>query len=120
MDYFSRTIIMSFVKKEKPRLIPNKMIQYFINLREKESKIQFGGSKEILNKIKEFIKINYGFVLIVTLICILLYVRYIEVDRRKEKIKLIMEENKNNKKKVKPILKKKIDDNEDLYYRQSI
>lgn len=116
---------MSLVKKDKPKLIPNKMIEYFTRIKEEEMKNQIGGSKEILNKIKIFILTNYGFVILIALICILLYIRYIEVNRRKEKIKIYIEENKQNKRKLKSILKRKNDENnnirfndeENLYYR---
>ena len=106
---------MSFSKKNKPKLIPTKMVEYFAHMRHEENKNQIGGTgKQILNKIKEFIMINYGFVILVTLICILLYIRYIEVNRRKENIKTYIEETKQNKKKS--ILKKE----EDLYYKPNI
>jgi hypothetical protein len=53
--------------------------------------IQNGGDniswqQYILNSIKEFIRDNYGFLILLVLIIILLYIRYIEVLKRKEKI----------------------------------
>ncbi len=53
--------------------------------------------KKILNPVWEFIKDNYGFFIIITLISILLYVRYIEVNRKKERMKNVIEQlNKEN------------------------
>ena len=43
----------------------------------------------IYNYIIDFLKDNYGFLILILLILILLYVRYIEVLKRKEKIKKI-------------------------------
>lgn len=43
----------------------------------------------IYNHIIDFLKDNYGFLILILLILILLYVRYIEVLKRKEKIKKI-------------------------------
>ena len=45
----------------------------------------------------EFIKENYGFILLISLICLLLLVRYIECNKRKERIKeLVMKYAENN------------------------
>lgn len=49
-----------------------------------------------LTIVLNFIKENYGFVLIITLLIILLYVRYLEVERRKAKIKEIRYKNLQN------------------------
>jgi predicted PurR-regulated permease PerM len=107
---------MSIVKKEKPRLIPHKMLNYFNHLKEEEIKKQQGGAlNDIINSIKEFIKTNYGFVIIVALILVLLYVRYLEVNRRKEKIKIYIDETKKKKHKLKSILKKKKYDEYEYY-----
>ena len=55
---------------------------------------QDGGNNEtwykgMLNNIKEFVKDNYGFLILIILIVVLLYVRYIEVLKKKEKINKI-------------------------------
>lgn len=90
----------------KPRLVDKKIIKFHVNKIkniENESKIQ---QEDIIKKnieIKEinnnkwynkcisyiwaFIKENYGFVTIITLLIVLLYVRYLEVNRRKIKLK---------------------------------
>ena len=52
--------------------------------------------KKLLNPVWEFIKENYGFFIIITLILILLYVRYIEVCKRKNKMKDVMKQINNN------------------------
>jgi replicative superfamily II helicase len=48
--------------------------------------------KKVLSPLWEFIKENYGFFIIVTLISILLYVRYIEVSIRKERMKKVIDQ----------------------------
>lgn len=103
---------MSFNGYKKPRLVEPKLSKYYIDkIKEKElnakivqdemlkQKIEF----EILNqppesfhiKIKNylynFISENYGFVIMISLLCILLYVRYIEVNKRKAQIKVVMD-----------------------------
>lgn len=86
--------------KKKPKLVEPKLYNYY---NEKLKKIK---NDEITNKlvieaaiesntwykkisknIWKFIKENYGFFLIISLISILLYVRYIEVNSRKNKMK---------------------------------
>jgi len=44
----------------------------------------------VKNYLVEFIKENYGFVLIITLLIILLYIRYVEVSKKKKNIKNII------------------------------
>jgi hypothetical protein len=58
-----------YMQPEQP---PNFFMKIFLSLK---------------NYLIEFIKENYGFVLIITLLIILLYVRYIEVSKKKEKYK---------------------------------
>lgn len=89
------------------------MVAYFNHLKEEEMKKQQGGRFDgLLDKIKQFIITNYGFVIILVLIIVLLYVRYIEVNKRKEKIKIYIDESRKNKRKLKSILKKKKYDDE--------
>jgi hypothetical protein len=94
----------------KPRLVDNRLIEYYKDKFQKEElkeQIKHENIKQELpviieepqelwydkyvEHIKCFIKENYGFVIISTLIIILLYVRYIEVKKRKKKMKEIIE-----------------------------
>jgi len=105
---------MSFnTEIKKPKLVENKLIKYYNDKKsQKELKIKIAEEelqkkkieaelnnipeestyKKILNPVWEFIKENYGFFIIITLILILLYVRYIEVCKRKRKMKDIIDE----------------------------
>lgn len=100
---------MSFdIYNKKPKLIEPKIYKYYNEkLRTKELKEKIKQDellkqqelanmpviqpdpwyKKMFGSIWEFIKENYGFFLIITLISILLYVRYIEVNSRKKKMK---------------------------------
>lgn len=112
---------MSFNKEiKKPKLVENKLIKYYNDKnRQKELKLKIAEEevqkqqleqeannipvepvyKKLLNPVWEFIKENYGFFIIITLISILLYVRYIEVCRRKNKMKIVIDQiNKQNEK----------------------
>jgi hypothetical protein len=110
---------MSFNKDiKKPKLVENKLIKYYNDKKsQKELKIKLVEEelqkkkleleinnipvepiyKKILNQVYEFIKEYYGFFIIITLISILLYVRYIEVCNRKKKMKDVIDQiNKQN------------------------
>jgi len=100
---------MSFnAKIKKPKLVENKVIKYYNQKKnQKELKLKLAEEeiqkknleieannipeepayKKLLNPVWEFVKENYGFFIIITLILILLYVRYIEVCKRKNKMK---------------------------------
>jgi predicted PurR-regulated permease PerM len=94
---------MSFENTPKRPSLVEKKILKFVNMK-KQKKIQIEQEKieqikieqenTTFNKIStftiDFIKENYGFVLLVLLICLLLFVRYIECIKRKEKIKEIV------------------------------
>jgi hypothetical protein len=93
---------------KKPKLVEPKLAKYFINkINEQQTKIAQDALlkveeetifKKYLMKIYDFTYNNYGFVLINSLLIILLYVRYVEVSRRKSKMKKIInqiEENTN-------------------------
>ena len=87
---------------KRPSLVEKKILK-FVNMK-KQRKIQIEQDKleqikieqenTTFNKIStyiiDFIKENYGFVLLVFLIGMLLFVRYIECNKRKEKIKEIV------------------------------
>lgn len=93
---------MSFESSiNKPKLVDNRFIKY-VNHKTKK-KVLF--KEEVNQKIQleneswynklgkyfwDFTKDNYGFVLLTTLITLLLWVRYIEVNRKKQKIKEII------------------------------
>ena len=103
---------MSFNNPKKPRLVESKLSQYYINkIKDKEAKIKMDNDlmekqkielellnqpkepfyKKILDKIINFIKINYGFMIMISLLIILLYIRYIEVNKRKVQMQEIMD-----------------------------
>jgi hypothetical protein len=111
---------------KKPKLVETKLVKYFNDkFKQKEIKakieqedlIKQGGDlkggqndsqplyKKIGTNIWEFFKENYGFFILSFLIILLLYVRYIEVSRRKEKMKNIINQI-NEQQKIKSILKK--------------
>ena len=100
------------IYNDKPKLVEPKLYKYYNNkLRTKEIKAKIKQDKiiknnelskihviksdacykKILINIWNLIKANYGFFLIISLISILLYVRYIEVNSRKKKIKNIID-----------------------------
>lgn len=87
---------------KRPSLVEKKILK-FVNMK-KQRKIQIEQDKleqikieqenTTFNKIStytiDFIKENYGFVLLVFLIGLLLFVRYVECNKRKDKIKEIV------------------------------
>lgn len=105
----------------KPKLVETKLVKYFNDkYRQKEMNQediikQQGGEVVQINTqplytriqtgLWEFFKENYGFFILSFLIILLLYVRYIEVSRRKEKMKNIISQI-NEQQKIKGILKK--------------
>ena len=78
----------------KPNLVEPKIFNYY----NKKNKLlinnnnnnNFNNLKFYLLNIWNFIKSNYGFFIFFLLIFILLYVRYIEVNKKKYKIKLLL------------------------------
>ena len=74
---------------KKPKLVESKLVNYYNN------KIKAIELKQQLET--ESIKANYGFVLLISLIIILLYIRYIEVTRRKKQLKELRNKATNNK-----------------------
>lgn len=102
---------MSFINGKRPKLVEPKLSKYYMDkIKEKEIKIKLANEElakqkqeleiknqpgepfyiSIANTIRDFIIENYGFVLIILLIGILLFVRYIEVNKKKEKMKQIL------------------------------
>lgn len=103
MFIFPKFIIMSFdIYNKKPKLIEPKILRYYNEKIQNKNKIK---QDEIITNanaepwykntcgcIGSFIKNNYGFFLIVFLILLLLYVRYIEVNNRKKKMKIVVDQ----------------------------
>ena len=114
---------MSFNSYKKPKLVESKLAKYYIDkiIEKKNNKIiqdNLEINKDIVvldeplhNKIIDYlyncitkmgvyiqgaIIDNYGFILIVSLLIILLYVRYIEVNNRKIKMKKVIDKIKEN------------------------
>jgi hypothetical protein len=110
---------MSFdIYSNKPKLVEKNILKYINNKKKQKylAKVE-AEQKEIVQKeielevqsqtwygtigkqIWEFIKENYGFVLLISLISLLLFIRYIECNKKKEKIKdiVIKHINKKNK-----------------------
>ena len=90
---------------KKPNLVEPKLAKYFINkINEHQNKLAQEAIKveeetifkKYLMNIYDFIYNNYGFVLIISLLIILLYVRYVEVSRRKSKMKKIISQIEDN------------------------
>ena len=106
---------MSFNSSKKPKLVETKLSKYYINKLHKQKNIQEQLNKEIelvipaedslykkiINYLydciiyiyiytRQSIINNYGFIFIISLLIILLYVRYIEVDNRKIKMQKII------------------------------
>jgi hypothetical protein len=107
---------MSFNSYRKPRLVEPKLSKYYINkvkekeLREKiaqeeiikqNAELELANQpaepiyKHVINYIKNFIIENYGFVIMIFLLGILLWVRYIEVNKRKAQLKEVIEKMNN-------------------------
>jgi hypothetical protein len=105
----------------RPKLVENKVIKYFKqkNLIDKvnqddimvqqniQQEMTIPWYKKMGSQVWEFIRNNYGFFILILLILILLYVRYIEVNNRKEKMKNIMGkiDAEKHKKKLEKLLK---------------
>ena len=107
---------MRFQGTDRPKLVDINLLKYvnhvtkkkYINKQEQEQKkeIEVKESSEpwynkLWNSIWNFVKENYGFVLLVSLVLILLWVRYIEVNKRKDKIKEIVSKYETEPKKPK-------------------
>lgn len=101
---------MSFdIYSNKPKLVEKNILKYINNKKKQKylAKVE-AEQKEIIQKeieievqsqtwygtigkqIWEFIKENYGFVLLISLISLLLFIRYIECNKKKQKIKDIV------------------------------
>jgi hypothetical protein len=118
-QFFLNNIIMSFNNYNKPKLVDSKIYKYYNNkIRTLERREQIKQQElenipvirhvnwynKIYVNICIFIKDNYGLFLIFTLISILLYVRYIEVNLRKKKMKNVIDKI-NNEKEIEQFIK---------------
>ena len=85
------------LNKKKPKLVESKIVKFYVDkFKEKEliEKELIETQKQspdkwhlkIYSVIKKFIFENYGFVIIICLLAILLYIRYIEVQKKKKKL----------------------------------
>jgi len=92
---------MSFdIYNKRPKLIEPKLLKYFndkiknkeIKELESQNNLTETWQKKLCTNICCFIKENYGFFIIITLILLLLYVRYIEVNKRKNKVQHIIKQ----------------------------
>ena len=71
----------------KPKLIEKKIVKFFKTKniqKEPEINVNTGDSNFLVNYIKEFMIKNYGFVILFGLVTLLLYIRYLEVAKRKK------------------------------------
>jgi hypothetical protein len=103
---------MSFNSNNKPRLVEPKLSKYYISkIKEKELKNKLAQEEIVKQKIEleisnqppepfykkiskyiyDFIIENYGFIILVSLFGILLYVRFIEVNKRKAQMKELLD-----------------------------
>ncbi len=97
---------------KKPRLVDKKIVRFYSDQYRQKDQLDKFKQEEVIkqqqiheiiipqetfgtlcyNSFMDFIKENYGFVILFTLIFVLLYVRYVEVCHRKEKIKNIIQQ----------------------------
>jgi len=79
----------------KPKLVEKKIVKFFKNKINTKTNISSNSTESyftyFFNFIKDFAKENYGFVILITLITLLLYIRYIEVSNRKNIKKKLMQ-----------------------------
>ena len=97
---------------KKPSLVEKKILKFvnfkkqkkFLLEQQKIEQIKLEEENTTFNKCStfciDFMKENYGFILLVVLISILLFVRYIECNKKKEKIKDIVTKYANKKKEL--------------------
>ena len=84
---------MSFdISSKRPKLVEGKVVKFFNDRKEAEKEIEIiTASDTWYENIKQYLletfKENWGFFILIILVTILLWVRYIEVNNRKEKIK---------------------------------
>lgn len=94
---------MSFdIYSNKPKLVDSKLIKYYNEKNKAVVEVKEPDVVEVIEEtiqdkiyeyMKKFIIENYGFVILFSLILLLLYVRYIEVSKKKKKIKEMFEAN---------------------------
>jgi hypothetical protein len=86
---------MNYFYYSKPKLIEPKILKYYIdkknielkNINNNNNNYNFNLLNKILNYIYFIIELNCGFVVILIIFIILLYLRYNEVSKKREIIK---------------------------------
>jgi hypothetical protein len=81
----------------EPTLVDKKLIIYFKDYKQNRPK---GFFESTCTNCINFSKKNYGFILLFILLSVLLYVRYIEVNKKKKYIKKLVEQKKLKKQKI--------------------
>ena len=109
---------MSFNPSYRPKLVESKISRYYsdklkqkelskqeieIKLKEQKEALEIANTSPIKLLFKDFInfiKENYGFFLLITLLVILLWIRYIETNRKKEQFRALQMQHAEENRKI--------------------